>query len=313
MARPNMPTIPDDKLAFNREQLYRELSHMFVWEGLPSTIPRDYLERTLVRHGNVMFYYDDNIGLDILRAEVLGLNRHEQPTKARSSVHSTVEILDTVERNIKRLTDSDNAIEEFDQNKDSVLISNMEKGQSCKVIVDHFAERLALVQQALDTNLLWQNIPYIFQVVDDDMKLSIEKLFREIFKGKPFTIVDKHLLASNRDSTGVPSGIEFIGDKLMDTRNEIMMKFRETVGIDTVGVDKAERLITSEADSNEQHTKTVLQIMLEQRQIACENINAFFDTNITVNVVGADLLEEHQKDGEEDGTGDSGTGRFTED
>src|SRR5690625_3289272 len=133
MSRPNVPTIPDDKIRYYREQLYRELSHLFKWENLPPTIPHDYLERNLIRHGNVMFYEDDITGLDILRAEVLGMNRHEQPTSARSSVHSTVEVLSPVERNIKRLTDSENV--EFDRLKDAVLIQNMANGESCHSIV----------------------------------------------------------------------------------------------------------------------------------------------------------------------------------
>src|SRR5690606_19058537 len=120
----------------------------------------------------------------------------------------------------------------------------------------------------------------IFQVDSDEMRLSIERMFANIFGGKPFTIVDKHLLASNQDRTGVPAGIPYIGKELMDTRNEIMMKFRETVGINTAGVDKAERTNTLEITSNAQHTKTVLQIMLEQRQIACDNINAFYGLNV---------------------------------
>jgi len=303
-----MPTIPDNKVEFYREQLYRELSHMFEWHNLPPTIPRDYLERNLIRNGHVMFYYDENIGMDILRAEVTGMNRHDQPVTARSTVHSTVETLAQVERSIKRLTDSANIIEEFDKNKDAVLISNMAHGQNCSIIVDHFAERLALVQQAFDTNLLWQNMPYIFLADGNEMKLSFEKMFSNIFDGKPTVIADKQMFMYNKaeERAGVPTDVKYIGKELMDTRNELMMKFRETVGIDTAGVDKAERLLTGEIESNEQHTQTVLKIMLEQRQIACENINAFFDTDITVNVVGADLLEEQQEEGEEDGTGDGG-------
>lgn len=310
MARNDAPTIPDDKIAFFREQLYRELSHMFVWENMPTTIPLDFLERTLVRSGTVMFYYDENIGHDVLQAEVLGFNRHNQPTHVRSTIYSTEQPISPISRKVARLTDSERAVEDFNELTDAVLISNMANGESCKTIVDHFAERLALTQQAFDTNLLWQNIPYIFQVDSDEMRLSIERMFSNIFGGKPFTIVDKHLLASNQDRTGVPSGIPYIGKELMDTRNEIMMKFRETVGINTAGVDKAERTNTLEITSNAQHTKTVLQIMLEQRQIACDNINAFYGLNVSVNVVGADLMQEEEE--EDFGTGNSGTEEPTE-
>lgn len=314
VARKRVPTIPDDKIRYFEEQLYNELSHMFEWTNLPLTIPKDYLERNLIRSGQVLFYEHPQIGLDVLVASATGYNRHNMPTHAKTIISSTENIDFNVQRRIKRLTDSDSAIEDFDRKKDGVLIYNKEQGKSSRPIVDHFARRLALTQIAFDTNLMWQNVPYLFQTDSDEMRLSIEKMFSDIFDGLPFIIVDKQLLAKNQDRLGVPSGIDYKGKELMDTRNELMMKFRETVGIDTAGVDKAERLITSEVESNMQHTKTVLQIMLEQRQIACENINAFFGTNISVDVVGKEHLGSgDQKEGEDVGTGDSGAKEFTED
>lgn len=299
MDLPNLPTIPDDKLNYYREQLYRELSHMFRWEGLPQTIPHDYLERTLVREGQVLFYEHPIIGLDVLAAQATGYNRHNMPTQAQAIVKSTVEGNEPIIRNIKRLTDSELVEEEFNPENDGVLIYNMENGQSAKMIVEHFAQRLVLAQLAFDTNLLWQMRPYIFAVDNKDLKFSIEKLFRDIYSGKPFAIVDKSL-GLLQEQGNIKIEVPFIADKLMDLRNEIMMKFRETVGISTPGVDKAERVNTLEVSSNVQHTKTVLQIMLEQRQIAAENINAFFGTNISVSVVGADemqQIEDSEKEG----------------
>ena len=312
------PQLPVDMVNFFREQLFRELTHMFKWENLPPTVPQDYLERSLIRHGNVLFYEHPDIGLDILQAEVIGHNRHNLPTHARAIVMTTNnEINKPVERVIKRLADSSRAVEEFNPLTDGVLIRNREDGTSMRDIVDHFAQRLALVQQAFDTSLLWANVPYIFQVSSDDMKLSIEKLFHDVFTGKPFIIVDKYLLADNKDRSGVP-GVPYIGKELLDTYNEIMMKFRQMVGIETAGVDKAERVGKFEVDSNRQHTKTVLQIMLEQRQLACESINAFFNLNVSVSVVGAsepvyykaEELKELEEDS--DGSSDGRTEKFAE-
>ena len=314
------PQLAEELVDFYREQLYRELSHMFKWKNLPSTVPQDYLERSLVRHGNVLFYEHPDIGLDVLQAEVIGYNRHNQPTHARATVMTTNnEISQPIERVIKRLTDSSRAVEEFNPKTDGVLIRNREDGASMKDIVDHYAYRLALAQQAFDTSLLWANVPYIFQVSSDDVKLSIEKLFHDIFTGKPFVIVDKYLLADNKDRAGVP-GVPYIGRELLDTINELMMKFRQAVGIETAGVDKAERVGKYEVDINKQHTKTVLQIMLEQRQIACENINAFFNLDVSVSVVGVGNNSYHHNEdleelgeGDEYGTGDGGTEEFIED
>ena len=315
MARPKVPTIPDDKLFYFKEQLYMELAHMFEWTGLPQTVPQDYLERNLVRYGYCLYYEDEEIGQDILRCEVVGYNRHDLPVSARTFTPNTINERTNITRNIKRLADSQDAIEKFNPQTDGVLIMNMAngnyaKGQHMGMIVDHFAQRLALAQQAFDTNLMWANVPYIFQVSTDETRLSIEKLFSDIFTGQPFIITDKSLFTDNKERAGLPSGIKYIGKELLDTQNEIMMKFRERVGFNTAGVDKAERVNTLEIQSNDQHTKSVLEIMLYQRRQAAEAINAFFGTNITVDILADDstALIDEDEEGEEDGTSDGGTG-----
>lgn len=302
MARPKTPTIPDDKIHYFREQLFAELSHMFTWEGLPENIPIDYLERNLTRNGFVMYYEDETIGPDILKCAARGYNRHEQPTIAQA-VTSSDDLKDYSQtRAIKRLSDGKKAVELFDKKSDCVLIQNMDYGQNLLDIVEHFAQRLALAQQSFDTNLMWTNIPYIFKVENSDMKLSIESMFASIFNGEPFIITDKMLFAQNTDRTGLPTDIKYIGKELLDTLNEIMMKFRERVGFDTAGVDKAERLVTAEVKSNNQHTRTCLEIMLRQREIAAEAINAFYGLSVTVKPTG----EEEQAEDMTDTLGEEG-------
>ena len=313
MARPKTPTIPDDKVHYFREQLFAELSHMFTWEGLPENIPIDYLERNLTRSGFVMFYEDDEIGHDILRCGARGYNRHEQPTEALA-ITSSDDLQDySQKRAIKRLSDGKKAVELFDPKTDCVLIQNMDYGQNLHDIVDHFAQRLALAQQSFDTNLMWTNLPYIFKVENADMKLSIESMFASIFSGEPFIVTDKMMFAQNADRTGLPTDIKYIGKELLDTLNEIMMKFRERVGFDTAGVDKAERLVTAEVKSNNQHTRTCLEIMLRQREIAANTINAFYGLSVTVKPTGADEQAEDMtqtlddEEGNENGTNDNRT------
>lgn len=286
---------------FYREQLFRELSNLFKWENLPTSIPVDYLERTLIRYGMVMFYKDRNIGHDVLQCTIRGYNRHNMPIEARAFTPSQLpKEKIQVDRRVKRLADSENAVEDFDEYRDCVLLQNMEYGQSCSQIVDFYAERLARAQQAFDTNLLWANLPYYFQVNSDDMKKSIEKMFTDVFEGKPFVIVDKRLLSENKDRSGIPTQINFIGKDLLDIINEIKMKFKEAVGFETAGVDKAERVNTLEVKSNEQHNNTVLDIMLSQRKIFCEAVNAFYNLNISVDIIRPEY-EEYEEE-EEDGS-----------
>src|SRR5699024_8930843 len=210
------------------------------------------------------------------------------------------------DRNIKRQTDSKHAIELFDRTKDGVLINNMAHGQSSYEIVDFFAKRLALVQQSIDTSVFWTNLPYIFLTSNDDTLLSIKKMFTSVFKVEPLIISDKELFADNENLAAVPTNIQYNGKELMDMKNEIKMDISQTVEFNTAGVNQAERTNTLEIMSNEQHTRSVVEIMLEQRKLACEDINAFFGTNMSVTLLHDPIEENEEEGGEELGTSDGG-------
>lgn len=291
---------------YYKEQLLRELGQMFKWKNLPESVPEDYLERTLVRSGYGLFYYSDEIGIDFLKCTATGYNRHNQPTQGRTWTPNTEGTAFNVTRNIKRLTDGEKEVEQFDQMKDGVLIQNMEYGQNMQYIVDFYARRLAKAQNAFDNSLTWANIPYIFTTDNDDTKLSLERMFVSAQEGKPFIIADKMLFADNKERAGVPTSIPYIGKELMDTINEIMMKFRETVGFNTAGVDKAERVNTLEIKSNDEHTYSVLNIMLKQRKIACEAANKFFNLSMEVGLAADMDLEEIEPYFEDEEENDNG-------
>lgn len=306
MARTKSPTIPDDKINFFREQLFNEIEHLFEWEGLPPAIPVDYLERTLVRSGQVLFYKDDKIGFDVLACVTHGYNRHNKPTNARTYTPNTSDENFTIERKLSRQSDGENALEFFDEYTNGILLQNTYNGESCAHIVEHYAQRLALAQQAFDTQLLYANLPYIFVGNGDDYRLSIEKMFSAIFDGEPFIITDKSMLTDNKDRSGVPTNIQYLASDIMDTMNEIKMKFREHIGFDTAGIDKKERVLTGEIDANKQHTLSVLDIMKQQREIFCENVAYFFNQDVSVALTGTDELEEdldYYEEGEEDDGG----------
>ena len=295
MAR-NLPTIPDDKYNYYADRLFRELSNMFEWKGLPEEIPVDYLERNLIRHGQVMLFYDDEYGYLALRCSTRGINIYEKPVMAYTATLATETQAAYYERNIAYAY-----TEEMDKKSVCVRIENMYDGKSMYDIIDFTARRLALVQQAFDTNAMWQNIPVVFTVPDSDTKLSVEKMFTDIFQGKPWVIVDKLLLAGEKPLAGAAVQIPFLLADLYDAKNEIMAEFRETVGISTPGADKKERLLVDEVNANNQGTETALQVMLGQRQRACELMNKVFGLNVTVNVRG---IESEVKD---DGGSNSGT------
>ncbi len=288
-----LPTLPDDKINFYREKLFREVSNLFIWKNVPNEIPTDYLERTLIRHGRVMFFYDDEAyGYMALRAGIRGFNIYEQPTHAFAVAPNDQSLPSNYERTIVHKYN-----EEIGKEKSCVLINNMYGGESLWKIVDHYAFRLALIQQAFDTNALWQNIPVLISVSDDNVRLSLEKMFSDIFTGKPWIVIDK-VLTLKEAMQAEPITVDFILDKLYDVKNEVYNEFKQTIGIDASAVEKRERVLVDEVTSNEQITETCLEIMLKQRKIACEEIKKVFGLNIAVDYIGSRKKEEQAR-GEE--------------
>lgn len=294
MAR-NTPTIPDDKFQFFSEKLIREVSNLFVWEGLPDEIPVDYLEHSLVRDGRVMFFKDeDAFGYMALSATVRGYNIYGKPVEAVSTAPNTQGDNNYFKRLIVQ-----SYVKDISPEDGCVLIENMYNGQSLMSIINFYAARMTNVQKAFDTNALWQNLPVMWAVPDSKTKLSIEKLFEDIASGKPWVIVDQQLQAIGKE--GVSAGaveVPFLLDKLFDVQNEIYSAFKATVGINTSGADKKERLVVDEAKSNDQAIQTCLQIMLSQRQKACMEINKLYGLNVSVNVLQA---QKEDDDGNRDG------------
>lgn len=298
-----LPTLPDDKIVFYSERLFREVSNLFIWNGLPDEIPVDYLERTLVRHGRVMFFYDEEVyGYMALRANVEGYNIYDQPVNAFAVAPNTIQLPHNYTRTI---------VHKYDKNigndKACVLINNMYMGESLQSIVKHYAYRLALIQQAFDTNALWQNRPVLIPIDDDGLRLSLERLFSKIYSGEPWIIHDKSLLGKNEGLQAQPIEVEFLLDKLFDAKKEVYNEFLQTIGINASPVDKKERLLVDEVNSNDQIIETCVEIMYKQRKIACEEINRVFGLNVSVEYIEA-------KEVEESGTGDDRIEeRFTDD
>ena len=296
MAR-DLPTLADDKIEFYRRKLWREVSNLFKWTGLPDEIPVDYLERILVRKGMALFFYDEKAyGNMALECAIKGYNMYRQPTTAYCTAPNDQGKQSYYERIIAHKYDDKVA-----KNQAGVLINNMYNHESLYEIVEHYAYRLTLVQNAFDTNALWQNIPVTWSVNDPNMKLSIETWFSDIFSGKPLIMMDKTLISDGNEIIGNVTEVPFLLDKLMDAKNEIYNEFKATIGLNAPGADKKERLVVAEATSNDESKETCLNIMLSQRKIAAEEINSVFGLNVTV-----DLAYTENEEVNEDGQSDSG-------
>ena len=153
-------------------------------------------------------------------------------------------------------------------------------------IVNFYADILALSAETASTNLLNSKLAYVFASNGKAGAESFKKLYDQIASGEPAAYIDKNLY---RDD-GTPTW-NFFNQNLKETyiAGDILndmrlweMKFDNEIGIPTTNTTKKERLITDEANSAIEESRTKAQLWLEELQECCRKINAMFGIRLWV-------------------------------
>ena len=153
-------------------------------------------------------------------------------------------------------------------------------------IVNFYADMLALSAETASTNLLNSKLAYVFASNGKAGAESFKKLYDQIASGEPAAYIDKNLY---RDD-GTPTW-NFFNQNLKETyiAGDILndmrlweMKFDNEIGIPTTNTTKKERLITDEANSSIEESRTKAQLWLDELQECCRKINAMFGIRLWV-------------------------------
>ena len=165
-------------------------------------------------------------------------------------------------------------------------------------LVQHYANMMAIATESIATNLVNTKLAYVFGAQNKAQAESFKKMFDDIQKGNPAVFIDKNLM----DENGKPQWFTFsqnikenyiVPDLLSDLR-KIEAMFATEVGIPNANTDKKERLITDEVNANNFETRSKCELWLEELKKGCEETNAMFGTDLSV-----DWREDLQEEGGE--------------
>lgn len=235
---------------------------MFDWQGLPPSVNIRYLEASLFESGRVLFFKDKSeLGLDYLalRCTIAAeLNVYLEPVSfvAVSNQYSHIYKLD-----------------------DSVLIRNNYDSVPTTFSIMLFAQRLANAERTIDINIAAQKTPFML-LCDEKERMTIKNIYAQYTGNEPVIFGNKSL---NPDLFKVLiTNAPYVSDKIMIYKHNIMNECLTFLGINNANTDKKERLITDEAESNNQMISMGAQVMLIVRQQAAKLINEMFGLNISV-------------------------------
>lgn len=251
---------------FARYLLQKTIS-VFKWD-MPKTWSKNYLLYTLYCWGYVAVINTDKFGVIPQQCTLGGFDVFYQPKFATVANPLLRGILNPV------------------IGKQCELLRLQPDYGGVMDIVNFYADMLALSAETASTNLLNSKLAYVFASDGKAGAESFKKLYDQIASGEPAAYIDKNLY---RDD-GTPTW-NFFNQNLRETyiAGDILndmrlweMKFDNEIGIPTTNTTKKERLITDEANSAIEESRTKAQLWLDELQESCRKINNMFGIRLWV-------------------------------
>ena len=258
---------------------------IFEWVNLPKSMNARYLEQCLYYDGMAAFLKHDKYGLINTRCCSDGnINIYGLPTRLNcySYEFNTSRSLYTGLPKIQS-----DAMLDYMQNNECILIGNNWDMIPTAGSMELFAVRLAECDRTCDVNLKAQKTP-VLVVVDERQRALMENLYSQYDGNRPYIFGDSKQMTKDM-LQAIKTDAPFVIDKITDYKKEIWNEALTYLGINNIMVDKKERLITDEANSNNELINLNLQAMLAPRQEACRQFNEKFgltgtDKEISVRV-----------------------------
>ena len=246
---------------------------MFEYTNLPETIPQRELELILQVCRFAIFTKVDG-DLFVFYGGLGGMpNEYYQPTQAIVTNpylrFSSVLNLDDY------IKDDGNAVLSWNDSMHIGLFS----------LNNRYASLLAETDLTLKYQLINMRFNNVLTADDDSTKDSLVKMYQDVSDGTGFGIVvtKKFMEETNVDKIELRSSHNSVNLKdIIETKQYLMGSWLNELGLNANYNMKREAINESEADLNEDSLLPMIDDMLLQRKIMCENLNKKFGTNISV-------------------------------
>ena len=170
--------------------------------------------------------------------------------------------------------------------------------ESVEYLVDYYVRKIVDVERTINANLFAHKLPRLIVCSPED-KARVEELVRAIEKGdtKIFISAEDYKAISNVLSSGEGG---FIIDKLYNYKNCLENELLTLLGINNIPVQKKERLITDEAESNDELINDNSDTFLDSLKQFCEKVKEVLGYPLEVEAKSSPKSNEKETTDDED-------------
>lgn len=235
---------------------------MFEWSGFPDSVNPDYLEKCLFERGKACFFKDDNLGYIALGCVDEGLNVYGDPIRIRPVAANTV--------NFREYNSSE-----------CVFIRNTPDMMPTNILSQQYARSLFDIDTARDVNIKAQKTPVLI-LCDRQNKTTMQAVYDKWSGNEPVIYGAKNAFDQN-GFTVLRTDAPFVAGQLQDIKLSIYYEYLTMLGLGKAEF-KRERQLTDEVATALAESNALANIMMSQREKACETINRMFNLNVSVSL-----------------------------
>lgn len=247
---------------------------MFVYEGLPDTVPAEELERLLQTEGNAFFAKVEGDVYALSGAAGGEPDPYNRPT------------IYTVANPALKLNKS------YKIGVDGIFIKNDTNGNSLLPVIGKFAVLYTDGIISLNTASILTRITMLISASDDKTKQSADEFLKKILDGDFSVIGENAFFKGVNMQTAATSNTQYI-TQLVELVQYYKANMLNELGLNANYNMKRERLNTGEVAMNVDVLLPYVDNMLHERQKALKQVNEMFGTEITVRF-GSSWYLEHE-------------------
>lgn len=239
-----------------------------IWDGSTT----DFLYYCLLRFGFVAVFDSPELGIVFNPAQLSGYNFYYQPSRAIIANPA-----------LKRSVD-------LEIGKDTELIKLTPDYYGIFDIINIHAEKLALMDTAINMSIANNKFAWLIGAKNKAAAEALKKIFDQVQRGEIAVFFDKKLADDGQGSAKSEpwqflerSGLagSYLTDKMLQDFQTVINSFDAEIGIRTVPYQKAERMVTSEAESKTIDSTARIMVWKDCLDRSFEKVNNMFGLDLS--------------------------------